>query len=370
MDCRHLRLIRTGGLVLLLGFVGISAALSCPLGDCDGSHITPPVDGANRQYFAGFTGTYAGDVDLTGGPLLANRAVVFVEHRLGRVPIMNGGRAKYGGVPQNGDLHAHLVKMRTDIARQIPDPNWSGYAMIDYESWKPLWDLEWPDGDLYREESRRLVRSRYPGMSAAQVEAKAKEEYEAAAKDFWLATVHEAKRLRPHAKWGVYGFVGFGRNDSEPDSDRLSWLWDEMDVFYPVVYMRNVAENPWTRRSGTWSEASARAYTDRRLDMAVDLAGDRPIVPIVWQLYLRGNPHFGGQLLNDIDFHLAFEYPFEHAAIEGIIVWDSVNSRQKERELESDFGSNGQVGRKMMEIIERGGSASSLTAPERRRADR
>lgn len=42
-----------------------------------------------------------------------------------------------GGLPQLGNLTAHLAKVRKDVATLLPDPNFDGYAVIDWEVWRP-----------------------------------------------------------------------------------------------------------------------------------------------------------------------------------------------------------------------------------------
>ncbi|VDK85284.1 unnamed protein product [Cylicostephanus goldi] len=43
-----------------------------------------------------------------------------------------------GGLPQKCDLRTHLKKAREDIEKRIPDENFSGLAIIDFERWRPL----------------------------------------------------------------------------------------------------------------------------------------------------------------------------------------------------------------------------------------
>lgn len=48
------------------------------------------------------------------------------------------GTRNNGGIPQLGNLSAHLEKAQADIVAAIPDPNFSGVAVIDFESWRPV----------------------------------------------------------------------------------------------------------------------------------------------------------------------------------------------------------------------------------------
>jgi len=77
----------------------------------------------------------------------------------------NGSRRVNGGLPQNADLHAHLEKARADILAAIPDPDFAGPVVIDYERWRPEWSLNWAARRIYQVESTRDAFDRFPGIS-------------------------------------------------------------------------------------------------------------------------------------------------------------------------------------------------------------
>ena len=70
-----------------------------------------------------------------------------------------------GGLPQNADLRAHLEKARADILKAIPDPDFAGPAVIDYEKWRPEWSLNWAARRVYQLESTRDALARFLGIS-------------------------------------------------------------------------------------------------------------------------------------------------------------------------------------------------------------
>jgi hyaluronoglucosaminidase len=43
-------------------------------------------------------------------------------------------------VPQAGNLSAHIETLKASVARQIPDPEWDGNAVFDFEAWTPIWE--------------------------------------------------------------------------------------------------------------------------------------------------------------------------------------------------------------------------------------
>ncbi|MGP1309152.1 MAG: hypothetical protein ACTS27_03015 [Phycisphaerales bacterium] len=343
----------------------LACAAACPLGDCGGesSHQTTVVtfNGDGPGIYAGATGRFADDVNYTGSVVQTGRVVVFLEHQFGLYPRFHNGRRVNGGIPQNVNIPAHLNRMKRDIDRAIPR-DFDGHAVMDFEAWKPLWSNPRLK-DEYREASRQKVRQNNPGLSAAQVEARAAQEWDAAAKEFLLATLHEAKRLRPNATWGFYGYLGDLDEDTGLE-EGMEWLWDEVDAFFPSVYMRMVAERNWTRTRGTVSESEQRERVRDKIDSAHQIADGRPVVPFVWRLYKPQNPLRGGQPLNDLDFTLAFDYPIELGA-DGLILWEHVNSRADQREYERAL--RGSFGDRLSTIF--GAAGDVYVPPERRRAE-
>ena len=49
-----------------------------------------------------------------------------------------------------------------DIQSKIPDPNYDGLAVIDWEQWRPLWETNWNKKRIYKVKSVENVRQRYP----------------------------------------------------------------------------------------------------------------------------------------------------------------------------------------------------------------
>ena len=60
---------------------------------------------------------------------------------------------------QLGDLAKHLQKVETDIDKFIPDPEFSGLGVLDFEEWFAIWDLNFKKGikEIYRNESIKLA---------------------------------------------------------------------------------------------------------------------------------------------------------------------------------------------------------------------
>ena len=55
--------------------------------------------------------------------------------------ISDSGTKVNGGVPQNANLSQHLEALSRDAVHWIPDPDWSGNAILDFEDWTTVWEL-------------------------------------------------------------------------------------------------------------------------------------------------------------------------------------------------------------------------------------
>lgn len=60
------------------------------------------------------------------------------------------GQPVNGGVPQNASLEAHLKQVEVDIDATIPDVNFAGLAIIDWEAWRPLWAWNFDALNIYQ----------------------------------------------------------------------------------------------------------------------------------------------------------------------------------------------------------------------------
>lgn len=181
---------------------------------------------------------------------LGDNITIFYAEKLGLYPhYTSRGEAVNGGVPQNCSLDEHLRAARQDIRADIPDADFPGLAVVDIESWRPVWERNWDSKQVYWEASRSLVRSRHPDWSPAQVEAAARREFEDAARKFMEETVKLGQEERPGGLWGYYGFPDcYNNNDGSnytgecpvverKRNDELLWLWNASSALYPDIYL-------------------------------------------------------------------------------------------------------------------------------------
>ncbi|KXJ12940.1 Hyaluronidase-1 [Exaiptasia diaphana] len=113
------------------------------------------------------------------------------------------------------DINAHLKKSTRDIVARIPDPRFDGLAVIDWEGWRPTWKRNWDSKKIYQTRSINLLRNQHPEWPMEQLVEWARKSFEDSARIMMLETLKLGKHLRPHAKWGFYGFPDcYGRKDT------------------------------------------------------------------------------------------------------------------------------------------------------------
>lgn len=269
------------------------------------------------------------EVGAGAAPAGTRTDVAFLyEHEAGEYPRVYEGREQYGGVPQRADIPAHLRELARDIQREIPDPNFSGLAVLDYESWEPVWSLTKPE---YKEISRRLVRQNSPGRAEADVERLAEANYESAAKKFLLETINEARRQRPKAKWGFYAwpwptYAGLR-------ADKMQWMWDASDAIYPCLYAVKQGVGPTqTAKAGQWEVARYMDDMRGRVALAKRAAGGKPVYALLWVRYDFMSKEFGGQFLSEPDLAAALRVPREAGAA-GAVFWNQSETRAEAADL-------------------------------------
>lgn len=154
-----------------------------------------------------------------------------------------------GGLPQNCPIDKHLIRVSQQIREAIPREDFSGIAVIDFEEWRPLYQLNWGKKAVYRRESIRLVRKQYPQISEKSAEEMAKKEFNSAAKKVFLHTIALARQMRPYARWGFYGFpyCNYDAGNSETDmlcsekfrkyNDEMSFIYQASSALFPSIYL-------------------------------------------------------------------------------------------------------------------------------------
>lgn len=183
---------------------------------------------------------------------MGENITIFYAEKLGLYPRYSGESvAINGGVPQNASLDQHLRAASRDIYSYVPDRDFQGLAVVDWESWRPLWDRNWDSKHIYQQASEALVRARHSEWSPAQVESAARAEFEEAARKFMEETLKLGQNQRPNGLWGFYGFPNCYNSYSSKSAkytgecpevektrnDELGWLWKASSALYPDIYL-------------------------------------------------------------------------------------------------------------------------------------
>ena len=201
---------------------------------------------------------YGVDLDLGTFSIVQNQnqtfmgdnITIFYADKLGLYPRYSSQAvAINGGVPQNASLDVHLRAAADNISTYIPDKDFQGLAVVDWESWRPVWERNWDSKQVYWEGSKALVKAKHPDWTPAQVEAAAKVEFEEAGRKFMEETLKLGQKLRPNGLWGYYGFPNCYNYYSDKNytgecppvelkrNDELLWLWNVSSALYPDIYL-------------------------------------------------------------------------------------------------------------------------------------
>ncbi|XP_050996503.1 hyaluronidase-1 isoform X1 [Acomys russatus] len=239
---------------------------------------------------------YGVDVDVSVFDVIANKEqsfrgpnmTLFYRWQLGTYPYYNTptGEPVFGGLPQNASLATHLAHTFQDIKAAIPEPDFSGLAVIDWEEWRPRWAFNWDSKDIYRQRSLELVRAEHPDWPETLVEAVAQDQFQEAAQAWMAGTLQLGQVLRPRGLWGYYGFPDCYNYDFlssnytgqcplsiSEQNDQLGWLWNQSYALYPSIYLP----------AALMGTGKTKMYVRHRVQEAfrVAIASKDPNVPIV-----------------------------------------------------------------------------------------
>nr|ACD61711.1 hyaluronidase [Orancistrocerus drewseni] len=163
------------------------------------------------------------------------------------------GQDKYkrrnGGVPQMGKFNKHKTAFIEDLDTQIPNVNFSGIGVIDFEKWKPIFRQNWGETRIHKNISIELVKQVHSLWSYSTIKSEAAKQFEKHARYFMEETLNVARENRVKADWGYYGYpycynLSPGNPGSDCDStamsenDKMSWLFNNQNVLLPSVYVK------------------------------------------------------------------------------------------------------------------------------------
>ena len=270
----------------------------------------------------------------------------------GAFPHYNGDTPVNGGIPQRGNITLHVALLEAGIARWLPDPDYDGNAVFDFEDWTPVWGQNTGGGSWhsrkYQDESVAMVRAEHPTWTDAQVRAAAEAAFEAAAIDWFATSLETGRRLRPRAKWGFYGLpqgkwggcdfalfpakradgCGYANAALGPklraDNDKLARVWAASSGLFPSVYFP--PQPPIVMNESVWqwvnyqyaldtTRETIRLATTYRVNSSGPVA---PVRPFWWGMY-----HNGSTFLLPSDVANTLEATFQPPHAVGLVQWGS-----------------------------------------------
>lgn len=256
-----------------------------------------------------------GIVQNTDDKFYGDKATIF--YNPGAFPWLNGTVPVNGGIPQNGNL-SHHVQAFADKVRHQMQPNFSGVAVLDFESYYPSLDMSLPE---YRKASREWVLDQFPLLPPSEVEQLAEETFNASARDYFEALLWTGRGLRPDALWGYYHYpychnYGPGVGDCKPlvmeVNNETQWLIEMSTALYPSIYIfKDSGWDPATRRLNTRGRLLEAIRMRQRAGVTI------PILPYFWYRY-----HDSASLLLPVDVVNTLGFT-RVLGLEGAVVWGS-----------------------------------------------
>eukprot|EP00045_Choanoeca_perplexa_P005024 m.42537 g.42537 ORF g.42537 m.42537 type:complete len:391 (-) comp12888_c0_seq6:18-1190(-) len=253
-------------------------------------------------------------------------------YKIGTWPtISKTGVLANGGIPQNACLPCHLKQVQQDVAAQIADPHFAGLGIIDFEAWRPLFALNWDSLSVYQRASINYTKAHHPDWTnETQILLQAKQDFNTAAKAFFLGTLEAARSVRPNGLWGYYQYpyCGYTQNaanitvcnsGSMAQNDELSWLWEAVDVIFPEIYQysANVSLSVW--------QGQVAARVGEAVRLAGNVKGNQSYVlpyGTIWTTYHYPNGTNPSNFLKPEFLDVQIVTPTQVGA-DGVVLWGS-----------------------------------------------
>uniref|UniRef100_C6FX65 Hyaluronidase n=1 Tax=Phlebotomus arabicus TaxID=578135 RepID=C6FX65_9DIPT len=263
----------------------------------------------------------------------------------------------HGGLPHRGNLTKHLEQLEADIKNcshinYIPE-NFTGMAVIDMESWRPVFRQNTGWMGIYRklvfqeiDRNETLLneikkneteimkkKNKNPKMlnftclknrtnSCFKVAAKI---FEPMAIRFMNESISKLKELRPQAKWGYYGFpycFNIRKDNRTEDCSSLvqrennntEWLFTSYEHWYPSVY---ISHDNFTV-DDRLKLVRGRVKEYNRLRDTFNLTDKTKIYPYVWLLYNLDNRT--EVYLNGSDLNMTLT-TLKNYTMDGAVIW-------------------------------------------------
>ncbi|KAM3610128.1 uncharacterized protein V6R79_025820 [Siganus canaliculatus] len=235
----------------------------------------------------------------TPTPVPGQFLTIFYERQLGLYPRADVVKRQryYGGIPQNGNLTVHLAKARGQIDHSIAEDSSPGLAVIDWESWRPLWNQNWGLKRIYQTLSISHAMEIAPFLSSRKISELAKQQFQQAGRRFMEKTISLGVSERPSRRWGFYllpdcfnygwdkpGYTGKCSKKVQRQNNQMVWLWEHSTALFPSVYLHSDLRN----------SPLAALYVRNRVQEAMRVSR-LPRRPYTMPVYVYCRPLYRGQ---------------------------------------------------------------------------
>nr|XP_022914484.1 hyaluronidase A-like [Onthophagus taurus] len=232
-----------------------------------------------------------------------------------------------GGVPQQGNLSLHLEIFKESLQELIINNNFSGIAIIDFESWRPIFRQNFGTLTPYKEISYKIEETLHPTWTQPKIKLEAQKRFELTGRDFVEETLLIAKEMRPKAYWGYYAYpycfnMSPGNNNTKcsqevmDENDRLNWLFSSSTAYFPSIYLSEKQQ----------SLSDNLKLIEGRIQEAIRILNNQnkmlikpKILPYVWLKYRDTQRYMPLDDLNSVIKLL------KALKVDGFIIWGSSN---------------------------------------------
>lgn len=285
--------------------------------------------------------------------ILSRDYVIFYQHLIGNYPKPGPHLAM-----DDAYMQRHLAKVAVDVQKKIPDPNFSGIAVLDFEVFRAIWDRtpnipsekdELAKDKDFKDDWRDYIRRSHPefdSMNEQEQESYLRETYENGVKKLFLQTLDVCRTLRPKAKWGFYGYpIRFYKNRREAPTnvvsyadgsyngsklnDRLQWMWDAVDIVCPSVYAPCVVVEPGEEVcQDQYSASDEMEFIQSMIGEAKRVANGKPVLPFIAIQYNTRHDCLLGEDVRDETLYDEIMGP-AFAGADGAILWGDINNKSE-----------------------------------------
>ncbi|EYC45019.1 hypothetical protein Y032_0442g1538 [Ancylostoma ceylanicum] len=185
---------------------------------------------------------------------------------------------------------------------------------------------------VFQNESIEFARTKNSSISDPdKLKKLAEQDYNEAARDFFVKTIKLARDLRPYAKWGFYGFPYCNydagskgeyecKDDYQKWNDRMMFIFNESKALYPSIYL---GFNATSDRRFRYVQAILKEA--RRISEKFS-----PPLPIYAYTKIEYDPLKElNDFYNDSDLCTTLKQPAD-LGIDGVVLWSS-SANMKDR---------------------------------------